>query len=288
MPTPPERKKKIMHARISIDGEVLMASDAPPDHFHKPQGFSVSLTVEDPADAERKFKALSEGGSVNMPFGKTFFSKGFGMCVDQFGIPWMVNCPAGASDRASAAGRIDRREFASAQQKQPRGQSAAAANPAPHRGGIGLQHEFGGLRLGIHAGRAGRSTARHEIPVPPGVSRRCDRSAPCSAPACRPKGTARRSRRVRRRRARARTGRETGRPVRPGWRGCAPRLSPAEPRERPRQQQGGWLSGSPFASWASSSNTFERIRLSTAGQAARFRHVSAPETPASVKVAIPA
>jgi len=91
--SPPERSKKIMHGRISIDGQVLMASDAPPDHFHKPQGFSVSLTVKDPADAERKFKALSEGGSMNMPFGKTFFSKGFGMCIDQFGIPWMVNCP---------------------------------------------------------------------------------------------------------------------------------------------------------------------------------------------------
>src|SRR5882672_11269274 len=70
MPTPPEWKKKIMHAKISIDGEVFMASDA-----------------------DRRFKALAEGGSVNMPFGKTFFSKGFGMCVDQFGIPWMVNCP---------------------------------------------------------------------------------------------------------------------------------------------------------------------------------------------------
>jgi PhnB protein len=93
MPAPPERKKNIMHARISIDGEVLMASDAPPEHFHKPQGFSVSLTVGDPAEAERRFTALAEGGSVNMPFGKTFFSKGFGMCVDQFGIPWMVNCP---------------------------------------------------------------------------------------------------------------------------------------------------------------------------------------------------
>jgi PhnB protein len=93
MPAPPDRKKKIMHGRISIDGEVLMASDAPPEHFHKPQGFSVSLTVAEPAEAERMFKALSEGGNVNMPFGKTFFSKGFGMCVDQFGIPWMVNCP---------------------------------------------------------------------------------------------------------------------------------------------------------------------------------------------------
>jgi PhnB protein len=87
MPTPPDRKKMIMHARISINGEILMASDAPPDHFHKPQGFAVSLTVNDPTEAERKFKALSEGGNVTMPFGKTFFSKGFGMCIDQFGIP---------------------------------------------------------------------------------------------------------------------------------------------------------------------------------------------------------
>jgi PhnB protein len=93
MPIPPEWKKKIMHAKITIDGEVIMASDAPPGNFHAPQGFSVSLQVEDPADAERRFKALSEGGKVNMPFGKTFFSRGFGMCTDQFGTPWMVNCP---------------------------------------------------------------------------------------------------------------------------------------------------------------------------------------------------
>ena len=93
MPTPPDWKKKIMHARASIGGATIMASDAPPGHFHKPQGFSVSLTVADPAEAERKFKALCEGGSITMPFGKTFFSKGFGMGIDQFGIPWMVNCP---------------------------------------------------------------------------------------------------------------------------------------------------------------------------------------------------
>jgi PhnB protein len=93
MPIPPEYGKKIMHAKITIDGEVLMASDAPPGHFNPPQGFRVSLQVEDPADAERRFKALAEGGKIDMPFGKTFFSRGFGMCVDQFGTPWMVNCP---------------------------------------------------------------------------------------------------------------------------------------------------------------------------------------------------
>ena len=93
MPSSPEQKKKIMHARISLDGAILMASDSPPDHFHKLQGFSVSLTVTDPAEAERKFKALCAGGSVFMPFGKTFFSKGFGMGTDKFGIPWMVMAP---------------------------------------------------------------------------------------------------------------------------------------------------------------------------------------------------
>ena len=82
-----------MHARMSIDGHILMASDSAPERFQKPQGFSVSLTIADPAEAERKFNALAEGGNLNMPFGKTFFSKGFGMCVDQFGIPWMVNSP---------------------------------------------------------------------------------------------------------------------------------------------------------------------------------------------------
>ena len=93
MPVPPEWKKKIMHGRVSIDGEVIMASDAFPGHFNPPQGFAVSLQVEDPADAQRRFNALADGGTVTMPFAKTFFSKGFGMCVDKFGTPWMVNSP---------------------------------------------------------------------------------------------------------------------------------------------------------------------------------------------------
>ena len=90
----PGREKLIMHARMSVGGSVLMASDSPPEHVAKPQGFSVSLTIKDVAEAERKFNALAEGGKVEMPFSKTFWAKGFGMCVDQFGIPWMVNCPA--------------------------------------------------------------------------------------------------------------------------------------------------------------------------------------------------
>jgi PhnB protein len=94
MPSSPESKKKIMHARLSLGGATIMGSDAPQQHFDKPAGFSLSLTVNDPAEAERKFNTLCKGGSVNMAWSKTFFAKGFGMGVDQFGIPWMVISPA--------------------------------------------------------------------------------------------------------------------------------------------------------------------------------------------------
>jgi PhnB protein len=93
MPIPADWKNKIMHSHVTIDGEVLMASDGMPGDFQQPQGFRIALQVEDPAEAERRFKALAEGGSVQMPFGATFFSNGFGMCIDKFGIPWMVNSP---------------------------------------------------------------------------------------------------------------------------------------------------------------------------------------------------
>jgi PhnB protein len=89
---PPEWKKKIMHARLDLNGAVLMGGDAPPNHYHKPTGFSVSLQVKDPVEAERFFKALSENGTVQMPIQQTFFSPRFGMLIDQFGIPWMINC----------------------------------------------------------------------------------------------------------------------------------------------------------------------------------------------------
>jgi PhnB protein len=89
---PAEWQKKILHAKMNIGAAVLMASDAPPGRHNKPQGFSVSLQIEDPTEAERKFHALAEGGVVTMPIAQTFWAKRFGMCVDQFGIPWMVNC----------------------------------------------------------------------------------------------------------------------------------------------------------------------------------------------------
>ena len=90
-PVPPGTEKRIMHTALNIGEETLMGADSPPDHYEKPQGFSVSLHLEDISKAEHIFNALAENGSVRMPFQKTFWSPGFGMCVDQFGIPWMVN-----------------------------------------------------------------------------------------------------------------------------------------------------------------------------------------------------
>jgi PhnB protein len=89
---PPEWRDKILHARMTFGDNVLMASDAPPDHSEQPKGFSVSIQLDDQSEAERIFNALSENGTVRMPFAETFWAAGFGMCVDQFGIPWMVNC----------------------------------------------------------------------------------------------------------------------------------------------------------------------------------------------------
>jgi PhnB protein len=83
---------KVLHARFSVDGNVLMASDAPPGHYSQPQGFSISISLNDTTKGEEVFNKLSAGGSVQMPFSPTFWAKGFGMCVDRFGIPWMVNC----------------------------------------------------------------------------------------------------------------------------------------------------------------------------------------------------
>src|SRR5262245_35881042 len=88
----PDQRKKILHAKMSIGEDVLMASDAPPDRFEKPQGFSVSVNVKTPADAERVYNSLSPGGQIIMPLSETFWAKKFGMFVDKYGTPWMINC----------------------------------------------------------------------------------------------------------------------------------------------------------------------------------------------------
>jgi len=87
-----ESQDKILHARLKVGDGVLMGSDALPGRYEKPKGFSVSLQLEDPADAERIFRALAEKGTIRMPLEKTFWARRFGMLVDRFGIPWMINC----------------------------------------------------------------------------------------------------------------------------------------------------------------------------------------------------
>ena len=93
---PAEWGSKIMHARLVVGSMVLMGSDAPPQYQKEMQGFSVSLGIDTPSEAERVFKALSENGTVTMPLEKTFWAERFGMLVDQFGTPWMINCEKAA------------------------------------------------------------------------------------------------------------------------------------------------------------------------------------------------
>jgi PhnB protein len=81
-----------MHARLTVGDEALMGSDVPPDHYKQPTGFSVSIQIKDPADADRIFNALAENGKIQMPIQKTFWATRFGMLADQFGVPWMINC----------------------------------------------------------------------------------------------------------------------------------------------------------------------------------------------------
>ena len=91
---PPETHKLIMHTTIEVDGNLIMGADSPPGRYTEPKGISVSIGVKSKDKAERVFNALAEGGKVTMPFEQTFWSPGFGMCVDRFGIPWMVNTEA--------------------------------------------------------------------------------------------------------------------------------------------------------------------------------------------------
>lgn len=89
---PAETHKLIMHASFNVGDQVLMGADSPPGQYKTPQGTSVSIHVKEVSEGERIFNALAENGGVTMPFQKTFWSPGFGMCTDRFGIPWMVNC----------------------------------------------------------------------------------------------------------------------------------------------------------------------------------------------------
>ena len=82
---------RIMHVTLQIGDQVLQGADAPTSQFTKPAGFCVALQFDDTAEGERVFNALAVNGTVQMPFQPTFWAKGFGMTIDQFGTPWIVN-----------------------------------------------------------------------------------------------------------------------------------------------------------------------------------------------------
>ncbi len=88
---PPEEHGRIMHVTLQIGDQVLQGADAPPGLFSKPAGFCVATEFDDVAEGERVFGALAQNGAVQMPFQPTFWAKGFGMLIDQFGTPWIVN-----------------------------------------------------------------------------------------------------------------------------------------------------------------------------------------------------
>jgi len=88
---PADWLNKVMHASLVVGAATIMGADAPPGQFTQPAGFSVSIHMDSPQDAERIFNALSQGGKIQMPLQQTFWAARFGMLIDQFGIPWMFN-----------------------------------------------------------------------------------------------------------------------------------------------------------------------------------------------------
>lgn len=91
---PPGSEDNVMHSSFRIGESVVMASDGRGEGKPNFQGFSLSLTARDVAECERLFAALADGGQVQMPLGKTFFSPSFGMVADRFGVSWMVIVPS--------------------------------------------------------------------------------------------------------------------------------------------------------------------------------------------------
>ena len=93
---PPGSEDKVMHSTFRIGETEVMASDGMSSGKPEFKGVSLSLTVPDAATAERYFDALGDGGQVQMPLTKTFFSPSFGMVADRFGVSWMIYAAEGA------------------------------------------------------------------------------------------------------------------------------------------------------------------------------------------------
>ena len=90
-PMPGAEAHHVMHAALTFGGDMIYGSDDPTGDDGPKTGVAVTYTAPDVATARTVFDALSDGGEVQMPFEPTFYSEGFGACLDRFGVPWMVD-----------------------------------------------------------------------------------------------------------------------------------------------------------------------------------------------------
>jgi len=89
---PSDWSAKVMHGSITVSGQELMGADVMADQYQEPKGFSLSLNTSSTDEAERVYHELAKGGRILMPLEQTFWAARFGLVVDRFGIPWMINC----------------------------------------------------------------------------------------------------------------------------------------------------------------------------------------------------
>lgn len=89
---PADWSDKIMHGNLTFGDQVVMGGDVAPDRYEEPKGFSLSIHLKNTTEAERIYRELAQNGKVVVPLEKTFWAERFGMVVDRFGIPWLINC----------------------------------------------------------------------------------------------------------------------------------------------------------------------------------------------------
>ena len=89
---PADWQSKVMHASLSLGGQVLMGADVAAERYEEPRGISLSLQLNSTTEAERIFSELASDGVVLVPLEQTFWAARFGVVRDRFGIPWLINC----------------------------------------------------------------------------------------------------------------------------------------------------------------------------------------------------
>jgi len=82
---------KIMHAEIVLDGHLILACDLAPPDYKKPQGIRLKISADSLADGQHYFSTLSDGGETHIPFAPAFWTEGFGMCEDKYGVTWVID-----------------------------------------------------------------------------------------------------------------------------------------------------------------------------------------------------